>query len=250
MPFSVLEFLERSTILKLLQQNCNTRPFLRYPTDSSTQYIYKFWRCQSCVLYQPYCFHISYNDNCTFFGEAGNVLSKLLEVPAFQIHRELEQGDSLWAADRPRAGHHPTGRLHLLQELKEHWERKKRLVSQKKHFLTGSHCWAYFAVRCAIKVLYLSLIGQAAWPSPCVCNVSSMLWRSLRCDNRRESCCHSHTPPRTGARPSFSGPSGRLKQKCQRVFRPIRWTVNDLRIWVISYCLVERGCHSSPAAGN
>lgn len=48
------------------------------------------------------------------------MLSELLDAPALQIHRQLEEGDSLWAADRPRAGHHPTGRLELLQELRKH----------------------------------------------------------------------------------------------------------------------------------
>lgn len=48
------------------------------------------------------------------------MLSQLLDAPAFQIHRQLEESDSVWAADRPRAGHHPTGRLDLLQELRKH----------------------------------------------------------------------------------------------------------------------------------
>ena len=48
------------------------------------------------------------------------MLSQLLDAPALQIHRQLEEGDSLRAADRPRAGHHPTGRLELLQELRKH----------------------------------------------------------------------------------------------------------------------------------
>lgn len=60
------------------------------------------------------------NWSFTFFWEAGDVLSKLLEIPALQVDWQLEEGDSLRAADWPRAGHHPAGRLNLLQELRKH----------------------------------------------------------------------------------------------------------------------------------
>lgn len=56
----------------------------------------------------------------TFSGEAGDVLSQVLEAPALQINRELEEGDSVGAADGPTARHQATGRLQLLQECREH----------------------------------------------------------------------------------------------------------------------------------
>jgi len=57
------------------------------------------------------------------------VLSELLEAPALQIDRELEEGDSLRAADRPTAGYHPAGCLDLLQELRKHCRRETKVSS-------------------------------------------------------------------------------------------------------------------------
>lgn len=42
------------------------------------------------------------------------MFSQLLDTPPFQIHRQLEEGDSFRAADRPKIGHYLTGRLELL----------------------------------------------------------------------------------------------------------------------------------------
>lgn len=68
------------------------------------------------------------------------------------------------------------------------------------------HMWSADVLR------YLFLIGRAAWPSPCVCNVSLAPWRNCQSCSRKQSRCRSHTPPRTTAHPSFAGPSGGLKE--------------------------------------
>lgn len=66
------------------------------------------------------------------------MLSQLQDAPALQIHRQLEDRDSVWAAERPRAGHHATARLHLLEELSEHCKERKR--RQSPGVSPGSAC--------------------------------------------------------------------------------------------------------------
>ncbi len=62
---------------------------------------------------------------------------QLLEAPAFQIHGQLEDGDPLWAADGPRAGHHPTGHLELLQELRKHCRGRRQRFTAGNPGLNG-----------------------------------------------------------------------------------------------------------------
>lgn len=60
---------------------------------------------------------------------------------------------------------------------------------------------------------YLFLCGLAAWHPLCVCNNSLAFCRKCQGDNRKMSCHHSHTPPRTKEYSVFSGPLERLKGK-------------------------------------
>lgn len=48
------------------------------------------------------------------------MLPQILEAPALQINGELEEGDSICAADGSTARQQPAGRLQLLQESGKH----------------------------------------------------------------------------------------------------------------------------------
>ena len=48
------------------------------------------------------------------------MLSQILDAPALQVDRQLEHGDSVWAAGGPETGYHHGAGLDLLQKLLEH----------------------------------------------------------------------------------------------------------------------------------
>lgn len=56
----------------------------------------------------------------TFFGEPGDVCSQVLDAPAPQIHRQLEECDSARAADGPGVRHRATHGEELLQQPRKH----------------------------------------------------------------------------------------------------------------------------------
>lgn len=62
----------------------------------------------------------------TFFGEACDVCPQVVDAPASQIRRQLEERDPVRAADRPEVGHHAARRLELFQQPRKHCSGRER----------------------------------------------------------------------------------------------------------------------------